>query len=157
MARSPQRREDLIGEATAMPLRGEIIWQPEPEPCVIGFRATGAASVYFGEQPVLHFDARGRLRRLFAQDQQFVAQRGTLMQRKRVGPGYRLLADLHPLPPERQKQWLIELELRLRRLLQAVLSGQATWGRTSCPAPAITPPIELLLEQTEAGIIVGQL
>lgn len=157
MARSPQRREDLVGEATAMPLRGEIIWQAEPEPCVIGFRASGAASVYFGEQPVLHFDAGGRLRRLFDQDQQFVAQRGTLMLRKRVGPGHRLLADLHPLPPERQRQWLIELGQRLRRLLQAVLSGQATWGRTSCPAPALTAPIELLFKQTEEVIIVGQL
>ncbi len=133
MARSPHRREDLLAEATAMTARGEFCWEGEAEECVIGFRDSGAASIYFGEQPVLHFDPRGRLRRMFHQDQQILACNGHLQWRKRAGEGARMEGRLEPLDPGFESRLLGELSDRLARLLAAVAAGDVRWGRTTVP------------------------
>jgi len=155
MARSPERREDLIGEATAMPARGEVHWKGEAEACVIGFRPTGAASVYFGEQPVLHFDPAGKLRRLFHQDQQILGVGGTLQVRRRLGEGARMSGELCPLSPPEADALRKMLEPRLRGLLEAIVSGDAVWGRTTVDAAELDRRIARLAEQTEGGLRIG--
>ena len=138
MARSPHRREDLLAEATAMTERGELNWEGEPELCVIGFRPTGAASIYFGEQPVLHFDPRGRLRRMFHQDQQILAINGHLQWRKRAGEGTRMEGVLEPLPESMEAELLRAASQRVANLLAAIESGAVRWGRTTVPVEQLS-------------------
>lgn len=89
MAREEADRENLLGEATAYVER--IEWElAEPELAGVkvfaGFRRDGAASFYFGSDPVYHFNAAGELRRAFHQGKLIKAERGCLvgMQRERT-------------------------------------------------------------------------
>ncbi|QEG42694.1 hypothetical protein [Roseimaritima ulvae] len=138
MARSPHRREDLLAEATAMTERGELSWEGDPELCVIGFRPTGAASIYFGEQPVLHFDPQGRLRRMFHEDQQILAIDGHLQWRKRAGEGARMEGVLEPLPESMEAALLRAVSERVAKLLAAIESGAVRWGRATVPAEQLS-------------------
>lgn len=65
MARHEEDREDLIRDAVA--LRNRIEWQVpgEPKPVVTGLRTDLSLSVYFGQDPVFHFNPDGQLRRAF--------------------------------------------------------------------------------------------
>src|SRR5437588_282047 len=78
MARETTDREDLLREATALVERAELAVADWPEPVVIGFRRDGAASIYFGGDPVYQFNARGELRRAFVADRLFKAEHGIL-------------------------------------------------------------------------------
>ncbi len=65
MARHEADREDLVKEATAYVIRGELLIPDWEQPLFIGFRKTGAFSFYFGPDPVYQFDPQARLRRAF--------------------------------------------------------------------------------------------
>ena len=78
MARHEAEREDLMREATALARRVEIRVPGFAEPVVAGWRATGWLSVYFGSDPVYHFDAEGRLRRAFVVGELYRSQGETL-------------------------------------------------------------------------------
>jgi len=79
MAREEHEREDLLAEATALVDRVEIAVEGFDEHLVVGFRRDGAASVYFGEDPALHFNSRGELRRAYAAGRLYKAERGRLV------------------------------------------------------------------------------
>jgi len=66
MARQESDREDLMREATALQRRVQLLVPDDDEPIVCGFRQDGSLSLYFGSDPVYHFDAVGRLKRAFA-------------------------------------------------------------------------------------------
>lgn len=142
MARSPHRREDLLAEATAMTERGEFCWAGEAEQCVIGFRRNGAASIYFGEQPVLHFDPRGRLRRMFYEDQQILAIGGRLQWRKRAGQGARMEGVLEPLEPALEARLMTEMSQRLGRTLAAIADQTVHWGRSTVAVEQLCSRVE---------------
>ncbi len=69
MARDESSREDLLREATALVERIELVpHATDPliaasdlfdKHIVAGFRRDGALSVFFGEDPVYHFNAEG--------------------------------------------------------------------------------------------------
>ena len=68
-ARNPNR-EDLLREATALVERIELVPHRDrqfdaSEPIVVGFRADGALSIFFGDDPVYQFNAAGELRRAY--------------------------------------------------------------------------------------------
>jgi hypothetical protein len=84
MARETHPREDLLRDATALVERVRLRIEGEIEPVLIGFRRDGGASVYFGEEPVLHFNERGELRRAFAENRQFKAERGKWVEGRRA-------------------------------------------------------------------------
>lgn len=65
MARNEADREDLMREAVALKRRVKLRLLGESEPIVVGIRENGLWSVYFGSDPVFHFDAEDRLRRAF--------------------------------------------------------------------------------------------
>lgn len=69
MARDESRREDLLREATAFVERIELVPSSSTSkaaetPIVVGFRADGALSVFFGEDPAYQFNAAGELLRV---------------------------------------------------------------------------------------------
>jgi len=78
MARHESDREELMAEATALRERIELALPDQGELIVVGFRDDGRWSVYFGSDPVLHFDAAGCVRRAFAEGALYRSQSHTL-------------------------------------------------------------------------------
>lgn len=95
MARQESSREDLLGEATALVERIELVPHAStkqilksivpPTPIVAGFRKSGSLSLFFGEDPVYQFNAQGELRRAYRRGRLYKAVRGQLasLQRNR--------------------------------------------------------------------------
>jgi hypothetical protein len=124
MARHEADREDLLREATAMPRRIELQLSQFPESVFIGFRGNGAASWYFGGEPVYQFNPQQELRRVFAHGVLWKAESGTLhrMQRQRTAQHSMLLSKA--CEPQEQNQLLLELHQQLATVWQSLQSGQ---------------------------------
>lgn len=87
MARYEQDREDLLREATAFAERIELRTAGAGTETFLGFRTEGSASIYFGPDFVLHFNAAGEIRRAFVESRLLKAVSGALvgMTRRRAG------------------------------------------------------------------------
>src|SRR5262245_23531542 len=79
MARQESAREDILREATALVERVELQVPNAPEHVVVGFRRNGAASVFFGADPVYQFNEAGELRRAYVGGELYKAERGGLV------------------------------------------------------------------------------
>jgi hypothetical protein len=109
LSRTEQDREDLIVEATALVERAELAAAGFSEPVVIGFRADGCASLYFGPDPAWHFNTRLQLRRAYIAGVLYKAERGQLvsLERRRTAGEVQLVRD--DLKGQRQNQVLSQL------------------------------------------------
>lgn len=77
MARQTHDREDLFRDGTQMPYRGRIhIGDTE---VVVGFRAGGAASLYWDQDPVFQFNVVQELRRVYFAGDRYAADAGKLV------------------------------------------------------------------------------
>ena len=134
--------------------RAELQIAGAAEPVVIGFRANGAASIFFGQDAAYHFDAAGRFRRAYEGGLLFKADRGRLasLARRRTERETQLLR--HDLSDAEQEQFLAELQERIARLRQAISGGETRWlrqvpqeadvpGRIANWLTAIATPIEI--------------
>ncbi len=109
MAINREKREDLMRDATAYNRRLLLQRAASGEAVFVGFRKQGGWSVYFGEDPVFQFNARGELRRVHVDAQNYAAYDGRLchLQRDKLGghveiqriylaaTEHQLLADCH--------------------------------------------------------------
>jgi len=125
VARQENAREDLFAESTALVERAEIAFKPGP--IVIGFRACGAASVYF-VGIAYHFDSGGRLRRAYG-DRLFKADRGRLasLQRRRTDNEVQLVR--HDLDDAEMAQFLAHTAKMLGMLKRGFSKGAVKWLR----------------------------
>ncbi len=137
MARRESDREDLMAEATALRQRVELEVPGEDEPVVAGIRDGGALSVYFGPDPVYHFDPMGRLRRGYVGGSLFRTEGSTLarLQRQRDGTNVQLLR--RDLSPNELAEFLACMTGRLARLCTALEEGEARL-RQEIPADGAT-------------------
>jgi hypothetical protein len=80
VAREVHRREDLLREARALNPRVMLRVELDGQSIEVfaGFRGE-ALSVYFGEDPVYHFNSAGKLRRAFVGERLIKAERGRLV------------------------------------------------------------------------------
>jgi hypothetical protein len=124
--RIEQDREDLLRDATALVERIELALTGSKEHVVIGFRKSGAASVYIGQDPVYHFNAAGELRRAFAEGRLYKAENGRLisMQRRRSEGVVALVG--HELSDAESQVFLATMCGGLDLLRGAVEAGSAT-------------------------------
>src|SRR5687768_8047260 len=83
MSRTESDREDLLREATALVERAELQVAGLGEPIVVGFRRDGAASFFFGADPVYQFNAAGELRRAYVGGLLYKAEQGELVALRR--------------------------------------------------------------------------
>lgn len=120
MARNEADREDLLAEATALVERIELWLDNEHPSVVVGFRATGAASLYFGADPAYHFNADGELRRAYLAGRLLKAEEGRLVSllRERVPGEVRLLR--HALDAAETQSLLDDLTRQLQLLHEAI-------------------------------------
>jgi hypothetical protein len=123
MARDEHDREDLLAEATALVERVELRHSRGAEQVVAGFRRDGALSIYFGADPVYHFDVLGRLRRAYRAGRLFKADGGRLAALDRRRETGQTILLRHDLDEAEQAAFLSELRNRLRTLQSAVRAG----------------------------------
>jgi hypothetical protein len=125
MARHEADREDLMAEATALRERVELELPGEAEHVVAGFRENGACSIYFGADPVFHFDADGGLRRAFVSGDLYRSQGKSLARLTRTRTASEVHLVRHDLDPFELEQLLTGMRDRLEQLHDALASGAA--------------------------------
>jgi hypothetical protein len=129
MARDSESREDLMREATALVVRCEFTLPQEPEPIVVGFRANGCGSIYWGEDPAYHFNSHNELRRAYVGGLLFKAEGRRLVSLRRERGGGAVALWRHELGREEQQALLADVALRADRLFAAIQTGQAALVR----------------------------
>jgi hypothetical protein len=126
MAREESDREDLLRDATALVERIELapVVAGIHDPIVIGFRIEGALSIYFGADPVYHFNSRGQLRRAFCGDLLLKAERGRLVSMRRVREDNQIQLLRRELLDEEHAAFLAKLGQRLDDLARQCQDNQ---------------------------------
>ena len=133
MAREESEREDLLREATALVERIELLPRTPaadvserllPDaPIFAGFRADGAFSVFFEQDPVYQFNDAGELRRAYVGGMLFKASKGRLASLERVRTASEVQLVRRELPDADQASFLQELSMRLESLASLLESG----------------------------------
>jgi hypothetical protein len=125
MAKQEKDREDLMAEARNLVARCELRVPGEPLPVVAGFRRDGRLSIYFGADPVYHFDTAGRIRRAFVADRLYKAEWGRLVQLTRTRTPQATYLNRHEMTDDETGRWLAEATRRLQALGDALEAGSA--------------------------------
>ncbi len=92
-------------------------------PIVAGFRRDGAASFYFGSDPVFQFNARAELRRAFVNNQLIKAARGGIVTMDRVRTESAVELHSRELTDLESTELLTLAASRLSRLLAVIHAG----------------------------------
>ena len=116
MARHEAEREDLLAEARALVDRAEYQISGMEQPLVGGFRANGALSLFFGEDPALHWNSQGELRRAYAGGLLYKAEQGRLVTLCRERTAQESALVRHELTDQEQQQFLDNQRARLLAL-----------------------------------------
>jgi hypothetical protein len=126
MSRRESDREDLLREATALVERAEVEVEGLAEPVVVGFRKDGAASVFFGADPVYQFNSAGELRRAFVDGLLYKAEQGKLvsLQRERTESETALVRGA--LSESETAAFVSSMQDWLTRLRAAMAAGKFT-------------------------------
>lgn len=133
MARQEEDKEDLMRDATALVRRVELALPAQEETCVIGFRRDGAASVFFGADPVLQFNKAGELRRAYSGERLVKAERGKLAWLERVRTEAEVQLRRRTMTAEEHRSFVEEAESRLSDL-QHLISAAETKVLRQIPA-----------------------
>lgn len=145
MARHESDREDLLREATALVERIELTNQhgtpraietvdaadaaaishdQSAANLVIGFRANGAASFFFGADPVYHFNTAGELRRAYGDGVLYKAVRRQLVALRRVRQPHEVQLQCCELSPGELAAFVDCLQRRLHDLASDLHAGK---------------------------------
>lgn len=126
MARYEADREDLLREATALVERIELaaLDDPNADHVVVGFRRSGAASVYFGSEPAYHFNSAGELRRAYYDGALIKAEQGRLVEMRRNRKVDVVELDSKILADTEQQRLVDEIRADLRRLATELQEGR---------------------------------
>jgi hypothetical protein len=124
MAAQKLDREDLFRDATALVVRVAIAPTGGGEPVLIGFRADGAVSVYFGSEPAYHFNSQGELRRAYSEGLLFKAEQGKLISLERTRRVSEVQLVRRPLNETEQAKFLADIRDRLRSFVDDYKQGK---------------------------------
>jgi hypothetical protein len=116
-------REDLLAEATALVERVELELPDAAEPVFAGFRPSGAASIYFGPDPVYHFNSRNELRRAYVAGLLYKAVASRLASLERRPSAGAVLLVRRDLDLQEQCQFLDAAMEQIDRLREALRQG----------------------------------
>jgi hypothetical protein len=140
MSREESPREDLIREATALVERIEISFDTsssiEPDsasPVIIGFRANGALSIFFGEDPVYQFNSAGALRRAYWGGRLFKADHGRLVSLERHRTAQEVQLVRRELTAAEQNTFLRTMEGYLQPMANRLAANEIRVERQSPP------------------------
>jgi hypothetical protein len=116
-----------------------------------GFRADGWFSLYFGSDPVFHFDAEGALRRAFVSGDLYRSQVQTLarLTRTRSADGVEMVR--HDLDAAELEEFMAAIHVRLDRFLDALRSGAAQVIRQVPTGADLTPRLIAAVQAARQG------
>ena len=136
MARSVQDREDLLRDATAFGTRVQLRVYRGPSAVEVfaGFRSQGAASFYFDQDPVYHFNNSGQFRRAFVDDVLITAERGRLVVLRRQGQDAAVTMLRQEMSAGQQQKFCESAASQLGALRQAISQGDFTVAGQISPA-----------------------
>jgi hypothetical protein len=124
MARHESDREDILREATALVQRAELTVAGCGEPVVVGFRREGAASVFFGADPVYQFNTANELRRAYLDGLLYKAERGKLIELRRERSEREVALVRRELSGPETADLLSKMQQHLNDLRAALAAGQ---------------------------------
>lgn len=155
MALHEQDREDIMREATALVRRVELSLRDEAETCVIGFRRDGAASIFFGADPVYQFNAAGELRRAFVDGKLVKAEHGKLVRldRRRTDSEVQLLRQV--LADSELDEFVRTARYSLARMSQHVANGSAAVVRQVPEDAAILDEVRSWLDNLPIELVIA--
>jgi hypothetical protein len=128
MARNELDREDLLREAAALVERVEfkLTHAPSDDPIVVGFRANGAMSIFFGVDPVYQFNAKGELRRAFCDGRLYKAVRGRLASLRRERRSHEVQLLRRDLSDAEQVAFIDKVSTRLQSFAHQLSANELT-------------------------------
>jgi hypothetical protein len=124
MSRRESDREDLLREATALVERVELKLSGKEDSVVAGFRRDGAASFFFGADPVYQFNATGELRRAFVGGLLYKTDGGKLVEMRRERTAKAVELRSRQLDAAETATFLTQAEAALDRLKSALAATQ---------------------------------
>ncbi len=125
MVRHEAEREDLLAEAHALVDRAEYQLPGQKDAVVAGFRANGALSLFFGEDPALHWNSQGELRRAYSGGLLYKAEAGQLVALRRERSDQETALVRHLLTADELVAFKAEIRPRLFALRMQLDQGQA--------------------------------
>lgn len=124
MARIVEDREDLLRDAQGLTPRLQLRVDLDGQDTALfaGFRGE-ALSLYFGPDPVFHFNAAGQLRRAYCRGTLIKSQEGKLLAMERIRTPQQIELRTRELPRADQDGLLDDLSKRIRGLRAAIAGG----------------------------------
>jgi hypothetical protein len=125
MARREIDKEDLLREATALVTRIELAPTDAGAgtQMVVGFRQSGAASVFIGSEPVYHFNAADELRRAYCDELLYKAEGGRLVSLRRERKAGEVQLLRHELSDAEQCAFVERMRCELHNFSAALEAG----------------------------------
>lgn len=144
MATNPQDREDLLGEATGLPVRGQFVIGGRE--IVVGFRDDGAASWYFDQDPVFQFDAKQLLRRVFLKGEKYAVAGGRIVRLARHSSSPRMSFSREPLSESATGDLLELWTCSITPVRGAFQGGSLQWNGSTVDESQLGSRIAVWLE-----------
>jgi hypothetical protein len=168
MARNESDREDLLREATALVERIELALpitsrgyhdlalstcESVATSIVIGFRACGAMSIFFGADPVYQLNAAGELRRAYCDGLLFKATRRRLVSLQRVRQPNEVQMVRRDLTDAEQVAFIAKMQARMNAVSDALARGSyQVVGQVPAEGDALSRVREWLATHNEFSI-----
>ncbi len=124
MARVPEEREELLREARALVVRAEMEVDGFDEPVVVGFRRSGAASFYFGQDVVYQFNTADELRRAYLDGEMYKTEQRRLIRLNPRRTSESLELVRHESTPMETTEFLSAAAARIRQLQSALCENR---------------------------------
>ena len=156
MARLESDREDILHEATALVERAELSVPGESEPVVVGFRRDGAASIFFGGEPVYQFNGAGELRRAYVGGLLYKAQQGGLVELNRQRSAEAVVLLSRELSPQECDTFLRQARERIAGLARAIADNTAAVERQVPAGGNVGVRIRDWLDQMPPQLVVAR-
>jgi hypothetical protein len=151
MAINPQKRDNLLLEATAYSRRIQIVLHNASFRGIkigelfAGVRPDGRWSLYFDESPVIQFDQQEALRRVYVAEKKLAAADGRLVELTRPHQGGKVQYEPQLLGESNQYQLLSELKELMDRTYQSLNQSDTIPGY--CPIVGVVPSHDQQLYQ----------
>ena len=123
------------------------------DPIVIGFRSTGALSVFFGGDTAYHFNSDRELRRAYVEGLLFKSEEGQLVSLKRIRQNNEVQLIRRELSPVSQAAFLATLRATLANLAQQIDQGELTVvGQLPAEADVVSRALKWLKDELPIAI-----
>ena len=120
MSRHEVDREDLLREATRLRQRIKLRIEGSDAEIVVGFREKGAASIFWGHDPVFQFNVDHQWRRGFRQGHLLKADHGRIAELRRQRQDGQVQLLRRDLNADETDAYLADMSTRLTRLQESL-------------------------------------